>query len=276
MLRPIAAAAATVSAVTALALTGSAGAAGSLPTTEIALHGATGISISGTPASGADAFTATFSGKLPKGSHGASFGIARLNPGVTFQQAAGAVASHHGDLNALDPYAALIVSADAPGTIQTVLTPGSYVALNLSGNGNPGATSFTVGASSAPAALPKARTTQAAIEFGFKGPSVLHDGTIVRAENQGYLVHMISLAGVKSKAAGLKAMALLKAGKDNKAFKYLNNSFADLLGPGSPGAMQQEVLHVKPGYYIEACFMDTSDQREHTQVGMMRLVRVTT
>lgn len=47
-----------------------------------------------------------------------------------------------------------------------------------------------------------------------------------------------------------------------------------LLGPASPGALQQEVLHAKPGYYIEACFMDTLDGREHTQLGMLRLIRV--
>lgn len=224
--------------------------------------------------SGAATFTATFAGKLPKGSTGAAFGIVRLDPGATIQQAAGAVQSHHGDLNALDAYGSLIADGDAPGTIETVLTPGSYVALNLTGSGQPGFAPFTVTQASAPAPLPKANVTQAAIEFGFRGPSVLHDGWMVRAENQGYLVHMISLAGVKSKAAGLKAMALLKAGKDNKAFKYLNNSFADLIGPASPGAMQQEVLHIKPGYYIEACFMDTQDGREHTRLGMERLIRV--
>ena len=46
-----------------------------------------------------------------------------------------AVQSHHGDINALTPFGSLIVAADAPGTIQTVLTPGNYVALNLTGNG---------------------------------------------------------------------------------------------------------------------------------------------
>ena len=47
-----------------------------------------------------------------------------------------------------------------------------------------------------------------------------------------------------------------------------------LLGPASPGAMQQQVLHAVPGYYVEACFMDTQDGREHTQLGMLRLVRI--
>jgi hypothetical protein len=34
------------------------------------------------------------------------------------------------------------------------------------------------------------------------------------------------------------------------------------------------VLHAKPGYYVEACFMDTQDHREHTRLGMERPVRV--
>ena len=36
------------------------------------------------------------------------------------------------------------------------------------------------------------------------------------------------------------------------------------MDPASPGAMQQEVLNAKPGYYVQACFMDTQDGREHT------------
>ena len=263
-----------VATVGALLLAGSAGAAPSLPTLHLALTGTKGISISGTPASGAVAFTATFSGKLPKNSMGAAFAIARLNPGVSFQQAAGAVQRHHGDLNALDPYGALVVSSGVPATVQTVLTPGSYVALNVTGQSQPGVALFSVTQSSSPAALPKASQTQAAIEFGFRGPTVLHDGTIVRGENQGYLVHMISFTGVANAKAGKKVMALLKAGKDNAAFKATNGSFFDLLGPASPGAMQQQVLHAKPGYYVEACFMDTIDGREHTRLGMERLVRV--
>lgn len=274
MLRRFAAVAATAGAITALGLSGSAVAAGSLPTMHIALKGAQGISISGTVVSGAATFTATTSGKPPKGSQGFAFGIVRLNPGATIQQAAGAVQAHHGDINALDPYGALVADSDAPGTIETVLTPGNYVALNVSGQGQPGFASFTVAKSSSPAALPKANATETAIEFTFRGPRVLHNGWMVRAQNQGYLVHMVALVGVKSKAAGLKAIALLKAGKDNKAFKYTNGSFRDLIGPVSSGGMQQEVLHVKPGYYIQACFMDTQDGREHTRLGMERLIQV--
>jgi hypothetical protein len=69
-------------------------------------------------------------------------------------------------------------------------------------------------------------------------------------------------------------MALLRAGKDGKAMKLASRHFLSLAGPISPGGIQQAVLNAKPGYYVEACFMDTQDGREHTQLGMMRLIRV--
>jgi hypothetical protein len=77
-------------------------------------------------------------------------------------------------------------------------------------------------------------------------------------------------------AVGAAVMALLRAGQDNQAFQLLgpNPQFFDLLGPASSGAMQQQVLHAVPGHYVEVCFMDTQDGREHTQLGMLRLVRI--
>ena len=140
--------------------------------------------------------TSTFSGK----GQGA-YGLVRLNQGVSFPEALHAVQSHHGDPNALTPFGSLVVAADAPGTVQTVLTPGNYVALNLTGNG-PAANvaQFTVTPSSSPAALPAAAATETSIEFGFKGPKVLHDGTMVRIENGGFLVHMDVLIGARNKA----------------------------------------------------------------------------
>ena len=175
---------------------------------------------------------------------------------------------------ALLPEYVLTVAGVLIMLIEAVLKPGNYVALNLTGNGNPGFTVFTVTQSSSPAPLPPARAVEATIEFGFRGPTVLHNGTIVRAENQGYLVHMDYLIGVPSAAVGREVMALLRAGKDNQAGKLATNAFVSLLGPASPGALQQEVLHTTLGYYVQACFMDTQDGREHTQLGMERLVQV--
>ncbi len=73
----------------------------------------------------------------------------------------------------------------------------------------------------------------------------------------------MSLIGARNKADAQKIAALLKAGKDAKAQK-LATGFVDLMDPASPGAMQQQVLNAKPGYYVQACFMDTQDGREHT------------
>ena len=264
----------------ALVLAGGAGATGaaggSLPTLNIALTGTTGVSVSGSEVSGAVTVVSTFTGKGGPG----SFALVRLNPNLppqtAVQQGFAAVQSHHGDENALTATGSLVVaSAQAPSTIQTLLQPGAYLALNVTGMGQPGFTMFTVTQSGSPASLPAASGTQTAIEFGFHGPTTLHNGTTVRAQNGGYLVHMIDLLGVKSKADGRVALAGLKAGKSQKFFRPLSNGvFISLLDPASPGAMQQTVLKAKPGWYVEACFMDTQDGREHVQVGMERLVRV--
>ncbi len=263
-----------VSSIVAACVVGLAGvtgasAASTLPTLNVAVTGKTGIAVSGSEVSGAVSITSTFTGKGQGG-----YGLIRLNQGVSFQEALGAVQSHHGDPNALTPFGSLVVSADAPGTIQTVLTPGNYVALNLTGNG-PAANvaKFTVTQSSSPAALPKAAATETSIEFGFEGPKVLHDGTIVRMVNGGYLVHMDSLIGARNKRGADRIAALLRAGKDNKAQK-LATGFVDLMDPASPGAMQQQVLDAKSGYYVQACFMDTQDGREHTTLGMERVIRI--
>lgn len=251
-------------------------AAGGLPTLKVALKGATGIKVSGSMVPGAVKIVSTFKGKLPKNSHGANFGLVRLDPGVSLQQGFAAVQSHHGDLNALTPYASLFADAGAPSTIETVLKPGNYVALNITGNGQPAFQTFTVngGGNARQAALPAAKATETTIEFGFKGPKVLHDGTMVRAKNGGYLVHMNDLIGVRNARTGRRVMALLKAGKDGKAQKLASHNFVNLFGPVSPGGMQQMVLHAKPGYYVQVCFMDTQDGREHTQLGMERLVKI--
>src|ERR1700749_4538154 len=97
-----------------------ASAAATLPTMTVAVTGKTGIAVSGSTVSGAVSITSTFSGKGQGG-----YGLVRLDQGVSFGEALGAVQSHHGDPNALTPFGAIVVSADAPGTVQTVLTPGN-------------------------------------------------------------------------------------------------------------------------------------------------------
>ncbi|MGZ6564876.1 MAG: hypothetical protein ACXVH1_35955 [Solirubrobacteraceae bacterium] len=252
-----------------------ASAAPTLPTLNIALTGKTGISVSGSEVSGAVNVVSTFTGKGQ-----GSFALVRLNPNLppqtAIQEGFQAVQSHHGDENALTAVGdSVIASAQAPGSIQTVIEPGAYLALNVTGMGTPAFKMFNVTQSPSPAPLPAANAKQTAIEFGFRGPTTLHTGTMVRAQNGGYLVHMIDLLGVKSKADGQIALAGLKAGKGQKFFRPLSNGvFVSLLDPASPGALQQTVLNAKPGWYVEACFMDTQDGREHVQVGMERLVHI--
>jgi hypothetical protein len=259
--------------VAAVAATGVASGqtSGSLPTLHIAVTGKTGISVSeNTVPAGAVNIETTFSGQ-----GGGNFGIIRLNDGVTPQQAIEAVQSHQGDVNALTQYGALVVAAPAPGTVQTVLSASdNYFAVNTGGNGQPVFAPFKVHQDPSPAALPSAAATQRTVEFRFHGPKKLHRGTIVREQNDGYLAHMIVLIGVRNKATGKQLIAALRAGKDKKAGKLASHRFIDLMDPASPGALQQSALHGKRGFYVEACFMDTQDGREHTQLGMERLVRV--
>jgi hypothetical protein len=271
------AAAGAVAVLSGFALAGGASGAPGMQTLTITESGTTGISLSDTnPAEGAVNVVATHTGA---GGH-AGFGLVRLNPNVSpqtaIQQGFGAIQSAHGNLDALTATGSvLFADANAPGAIQVYLTPGDYIALNTSGNGQPAYVQFKVHSTGSPAALPAASSTQTAIEFGFRGSKKLKNGTIVRAQNHGYLVHMIQLIGVKGKASGNKVVAGLRRGEAQKKLrKYLNGGFVSLQNPVSPGAMQQMTLHAKRGYYVEACFMDTQDGREHTRLGMERLVKI--
>lgn len=116
----------------------------------------------------------------------------RLNPGVTFAQAAHAVDSHGGDLDYLREYGALVFDASVPrGTraAQTILQPAHYVALDTASGQNTNApatalphTEFDLVQSPKPAALPAAQARIRATEFGFRGPTKLHHQQFVRFE----------------------------------------------------------------------------------------------
>jgi hypothetical protein len=85
---------------------------------------------------------------------------------------------------------------------------------------------------------------------------------------------MIVGLGVRNAATGKAVIALLRAGKDRKAQRLETRSSFTLALPISHGAVQQMPLETKPGYYVEACSMTAEDGREHTQLGMLRLIRV--
>jgi hypothetical protein len=268
-------------AVTAGALTGVLTLAGSasgaspaaaMPTITLAMTGKT-ITVAGQLTSGAVNVVSTTTGVKD-----ANPTLVYLKPGATFQQAFQAAAAHHGDPNYIDSYASIVFSADAPAgtsSAQTVLAPGHYVALDTESN-NPSKwphSEFTVASNPAPAALPAAAATISAIEFGFRGPGVLHDGRLTRFQNSGFLVHMVAAVRAKNKKSARQIVALLKAGKDNKANRFATG-FDLFAGSLSSGGLQQFTLNTRPGWYVLACFMDTQDGREHTRLGMERIVKI--
>jgi hypothetical protein len=158
-----------------------------------------------------------------------------------------------------------------------VLTPGNWVALDTT-NDNPAkwpVAQFTVTENPSPASLPAPGATVKMQEFKFGGAATLHDGELVRFENDGYLVHMTIAVPVKNRASGKLVNTLLLAGRDRKAQKLATGQPYAFVGTGSPGLLQQQVISLKPGWYVFACFMDTQDGREHTRLGMERLIRIT-
>jgi hypothetical protein len=271
-------AAAAVAAVGTVALVSNAGAkrahaAGALPSLFLTMNGSS-IKVSGVEHSGGVNVESTVTGVRQ-----ASPTLVRLEPGVTFAQAFTAVAKHHGDPNYLNGLATVVFSVQAnkgASSAQTTLEPGHYVALDTQKN-NPQKwprAEFDITTASSPATLPKPAATEASIEFGFRGPKVLHDGSLVRVENAGFLVHMMVAPRARNLAAAKKIVKLLKAGKDRKVGPKLATGFETFFGTLSSMQGEQFVLNKRPGYYVLACFMDTQDGREHTRLGMERIIRI--
>lgn len=244
----------------------------SLPTISVSMDGKS-ISVTGDLQSGAVDVHSVIS-KTPFGSPT----FVHLKDGVTEQQFLAVLKSSGNDIDQVAKVGEIVFGAEgARGTsdAQTVLPAGNYVALDTSKQNPPFPMStFTVSQSAAPATLPAPAATVRTIEFAFRAPSTLRNGSIVRAVNDGWLVHMNEAIGVKNRATGEQVMKLLRAGKDKQAQKMASNAFFSLQSVVSHGAVQQQVLHAKPGYYVLACFMDTQDGREHTELGMLKLIRV--
>ena len=129
-------------------------------------------------------------------------------------------------------------------------------------------------AAASPVALPAPEATIRSIEFGFRGPSTLHDGELVRFENEGFLVHMDVAAPVKNMKAAKQLVKDLLAGKEKAVGKLISGPPAGFAGPLSHEAFQQETITAKPGIYVEVCFMDTQDGRSHSQLGMERIIHI--
>jgi uncharacterized cupredoxin-like copper-binding protein len=165
-------------------------------------------------------------------------------------------------------------AAGQKSEVQTNFQPGHYLVLVGEGEGEAKLrTNFTVTASKAPAALPTPQATIRSIEFGFRGPSTLHDGEIVRFENEGFLVHMDLIAPVKSHKAAKQVVKDLLSGKEKGIEKLIiGPPFG--AGPLSHEAFQQMTITAKPGWYVQVCFMQTQDGRDHTRLGMERIIRI--
>jgi hypothetical protein len=245
-----------------------------LPTLTLALT-KTSVTIGGTLQSGAVNVVATATGTKE-----AAAVLFQLKPGVTPDEFAAFVKSPKiKDLNNTSKLGAIVFDEEAtPGQTaeaQTVLQPGTYIALNGEGEGGPKAfTSFTVTASPAPAVLPTPAATVRSIEFGFRGPTTLHDGELVRFENEGFLVHMDVVFPVKNKKDAKKVVTALLTGKEKGLEKLAAGAPFSFAGPLSSGAYQQETITAKPGWYVQACFMETQDGRIHTRLGMERIIRI--
>lgn len=243
-----------------------------LPTITITMTGTT-IAVSGALQSGAVDIQSVASRE-------AEPTLVKLNPGVTPAQAAAFLqtkAAADPD-NAPAAVGSIIFDVDAAkGTsdAQTTLAPGDYVALDTSGS-NPAKfpiAGFTISPAAAPAALPAPAATVKAIEFAFTGPTTLHDGELVRFQNAGFLTHMIVAIKARSTSAAKQIIGYLRAGRDKQADRLAVGGLA-FLEPVSPGGMAQLTVTAAPGVYVLACFMDTQDHREHTQLGMVRLIHV--
>jgi hypothetical protein len=265
-----------VLALSVLSAASGAAATSSLPTLTLALNGKT-VTVGGSTVSGAVKIATTVSGEST-----GSAALVRLNPGIPFAdfaKAAAAVNSHHGDINYLDPYGAIVFDqpvSKGANVAQTTLAPGNYFALDIGGRqAAPPHAAFVVTQATAPAALPAAGATVKTIEFGFRGAGTLHNGELVRFENGGFLGHMILAVHARSLAAARTVTSLLRAGKDNKVGKKLAAGFADFVDALSPGGVSQYVIHQSPGIYVLLCFMNTQDGREHTQLGMERTIKIT-
>ena len=97
----------------------------------------------------------------------------------------------------------------------------------------------------------------------------------MRFENEGYLVHMDIAFPVKSKSAAEQVANGLLTGNEKGLNKLVTGAPFSFAGPLSHGAYQQETITAKPGWYVQACFMETQEGVPHTRLGMERIFKIT-
>jgi len=250
-----------------------------LPTLNVSVS-KTAISASGSTVSGPVNIVTT----AAKGLKEPAVILFLLKPGVTpaeFESFAKSKA--FSDPNNADKLGSIVFDNEGrPGgtsEAQTVLAPGTYILLNAEGENptDPPHSVLTITGppvAAVPSALPPAQAVEKTIEFGFRGPTTLKVGEVVRFENEGFLVHMNVAFPVKSKRAAIKAVKLMKEGKEKQVFKLVSGQPFSFYGPIGSGAFQQETITQKPGWYVQACFMATQTGVVHTRLGMERAFHI--
>jgi hypothetical protein len=204
-----------------------------------------------------------------------------LKPGVSAAEFLAFLSSKAGqDPNKAVKYGSVVLNAETPtgkkSEVQITLAPGQYVALKIEGEGAPKAHAiFAVAATASPAVLPTPDAIEKTIDFGFKGPKTLHVGELVRFENEGFVVHMDVAFPTKSRAAAKKAVKALASGNEKGVGKLVAGPPVSFAGPLSTGAYHQETISAKPGWYVQACFMEAQDGRSHSRLGMERVIKIT-
>ena len=251
-----------------LLATGTAEAA-TLPSLNVALTKSS-VSVGGSLQAGAVNVVTTGTGAKEAGAT-----IVRLNPGVSSAELLAFANSQAGhDPNGASKFGSLVLQVEAGSEVQTTLAPGQYVAVGEAEGKMTANTTFTVAPVASPIALPTPRATIRSIDFGFRGPAALHRGELVRFENEGFVVHMDIAVPVKSHRAAKRLVQALRSDNKKQERKLIAGPPANFQGPVSTGVYQQETITAKPGWYVQACFMDTQDGREHTRLGMERIIRI--
>ena len=279
MTRRLIAALVGVSSLALLVVVSSASAAsgqGTLPQLSLAIAPSS-ISVAGPMQSGGVNVVTTNGGKKE-----AQAILFLLKPGVSAKEVEAFLGSKQAqDPNAASKYGSIVFSAEsipARGTseFETSLVPGQYLGLGAFGHDSPELhTTFEVAAAASPVALPRPEATISSIEFGFRGPSTIHQGELVRFQNQGYLAHMDVAFPVASKRAAQEVAAGFRTGKSKGLEKLVTGAPVTFQGVVSHGAYQQETITARPGWYVQVCFMETQDHRPHTLLGMERPLRIT-
>jgi hypothetical protein len=248
--------------------------ASALPVMTFKMNGKT-VSVGGTLKSGAEriVFTVTGAGEPM----GAAPILVKLDPGVTLGQFFKVLPKAAMDPNNLYGVAQIVMSTQANkgiSSVQVDLAPGTYVALDINAPTKvPPLSAFMITKAKHPQPLPKPAARVATIDFSFRGASTLRDGELVRWTNDGFLVHMVIGVAAPNHATANKIAALLKAGKDSQAQALATGFFAWSNGL-SHGQSFQSVVSQHPGFWVITCFFDTQDGREHTVLGMEKVIQV--